>query len=102
MFWGIAFKISFVFAGVGHMVDTSATQRCLGARACTELNHFLARFDNPVGFALAKGIVAGGTEIVIFDFTKENKPLGIIVNSAIGSGFTYLGYRNWKIANVRD
>ena len=96
-------KFSFVFAMTGHGIDLSSTQRCIGANVCRELNPFLARFENPIGFATAKMVVAGSTEVVIYDFSKDNRPIAIITNIAIGSVFTGLGIRNWnKTKNVRN
>ncbi len=91
-------KGSFAFAAFGHGIDLGTTQRCIGEGRCTELNPWLARYEDAVGFSAAKGIVAGGTGIVIYEMSKDYKGLAIGVNVTIGGAFTALGLHNQRVA----
>jgi hypothetical protein len=91
-------KISFALAVTGHGIDLGATQRCIGAGRCTELNPWLMRYENAVGFSAAKLGVASGTEIMVYEFSKQRRGLAIGVNFTIGGGFTGLGIRNERIS----
>jgi hypothetical protein len=82
----------------GHGMDIASTQRCLGAGRCRELNPWLARLDNPVGFTAAKFGLAAAQLIV----TRRMKAAGhpkwaAVTNYAIAAGFAALAIRNERI-----
>lgn len=97
MFGPLVLKLTFVFAITGHGIDLGSTQNCIGARRCTELNPFLLRFENPIGFSVAKMGLAGATEVVIYDFSKKYTKEATLTNIAIGTVFTYIGFRNYNL-----
>lgn len=88
-------RISEAVAIVGHGADLASTQHCLGAGRCRELNPWLARYNNPVGFAVAK---MGVASVGLWATSKiPNKTLAAIVNFGIGSGFLMLSVHNTKV-----
>lgn len=89
------YDASEAVAVIGHSVDLAATQNCLGAGRCRELNPWLGRYDNPVAFAAAKMTVAS---VGLWVARKiPNKTLGAMVNYGIGAAFVAIGARNERI-----
>lgn len=80
---------------LGHTLDLSATQRCLGTNRCHETNPWLLRFESPTAFAAAKISVAS---LGLWATRKiPNKKVGAVVNYAIGASFSALAIRNERI-----
>lgn len=87
-------RISEAVAIVGHSADLAATEHCLGAGRCHELNPWLARYSNPVSFSVAKMSIAS---VGLWAASKiPNKTLGAIVNFGVGSAFLGLAVHNVK------
>lgn len=83
---------------VGHSLDAAATQRCLGAGRCRELNPWLARYDSPVRFTAAKSIIAVGQLWAMRKLKASGHPRwATVANAAIASGFTVLAIRNERV-----
>lgn len=91
-------KLSFVLAVTGHGVDLAATENCLGAGRCRELNPWLVRFENPAAFGAAKMGLGGSTELLVYHFVPDHRNLVIAVNFTIGGTFTGIGIRNVRAA----
>lgn len=82
----------------GHGLDAASTQRCLGAGRCRELNPWLARVQNPVGFTLSKFGLAAAQLIV----TRRMKAAGhpkwaAVTNYAIAGAFVGIALRNQSV-----
>lgn len=89
-------RISEAVAIIGHGADLASTQHCLGAGRCRELNPWLARYNNPVGFAVAK---MGVASVGLWATSKiPNKTLAAIVNFGVGSAFLAIAVRNSQVA----
>lgn len=89
------YDASEAVAVIGHSMDLSSTQRCLGSGRCHETNPILGRFDNPVAFAAAKMTVAS---VGLWAARKiPNKTLGAMVNYGMGAAFVAIGARNERI-----
>lgn len=87
-------KLSFVFAVGAHGADLASTEYCLGKGSCTEMNKFLARFNQPAVFGGAKMGVAAGSEVLIYDLSKEHPKLAFLSNMIVGSVFTAIAVHN--------
>jgi hypothetical protein len=82
----------------GHALDTASTQRCLGSGRCRELNPWLARLSNPVGFTAAKFALAAGQLVVTRKMRAAGHPKwAAVANYAIAAGFTALAIRNERV-----
>jgi hypothetical protein len=82
----------------GHGMDTASTMHCLGAGKCRELNPWLARLSNPVGFTAAKFGLAAAQLIV----TRRMKAAGhpkwaAVTNYAIAGAFVGIALRNQAV-----
>lgn len=89
-----ASEAAVVFA---HALDLASTQRCLGAGSCHELNPYLARYENPLGFTTAKfGLVFG--QLYLNRKLVRQKPfLATVINAGISSLITSIAVRNYRI-----
>ena len=87
-------KLSFVFAIAGHGADLATTEHCLGAQQCHELNVWLARFDQPAAFGVAKMGVAGLSEIGVYELAQNHPRLAFWTNMAIGASFSAVAIHN--------
>jgi hypothetical protein len=92
------FHLSEAVAITGHASDLAATQHCLGAGRCHELNPFLARYDNPVAFSVAKFSVVSLQLWAVRKLRPTHPKLAVAANVAIGSGFLALGVRNQRVS----
>ena len=100
--WPFLLKASFVFAIAGHGADLASTEHCLGAGKCREANPWLARYDSPVRFGVAKMLVAGGSEWGLYEYVKPRGDgkdkrraiVGVVMNGALGATFLSIGMRN--------
>lgn len=82
----------------GHALDAAATQNCIGAGRCRELNPWLARYDSPVRFTAAKFVVGGGQLWAMRKLRAAGHPRwALVANFAIGSAFTAIAIRNQKV-----
>jgi hypothetical protein len=82
----------------GHAMDTASTMHCLGAGKCRELNPWLARLSNPVGFTAAKFGLAAAQLIV----TRRMKAAGhpkwaAVTNYVIAGAFVGIALRNQSV-----
>jgi hypothetical protein len=94
----ILLKISFVFAITGHSFDLASTVDCRARLKCTEANHWLGRFADPIAFTAAKMPIAGVSEVWIYDLSKDHPKWAIVINTAVGTGFTALAVHNRKVS----
>lgn len=95
----LAYDASEALVVIGHAADGYSTQRCLGAGRCAELNPFLARFDQPVAFAVSKTALAAG-QLYLTRRLRDSghHRLALILNLSIGSSFLALGIRNQSLS----
>ena len=87
-------KLSFVFAIGAHGADLASTEYCLGKGSCSEMNKFLARFNQPAVFGGVKMGVAAGSEVGIYELSKEHPKLAFIANITVGTIFTGIAVHN--------
>lgn len=91
------YRISEAVAVIGHMADATSSMHCIGSGRCKEMNPYLARFEQPIPFALAKASVA---TVGIWAASKiPNKTLGAFVNFGVGSGFLILAIHNTRVGS---
>ena len=93
-----AYRASELAVLTGHAFDLAATQHCLGAGTCREMNPWLARYSSPTRFTAGKF----GVAIVQLWATRKLREAGhpkiaIVTNFAIAGGFTALGIRNERL-----
>lgn len=93
-----AYRASELAVLTGHAFDLAATQHCLGAGSCREMNPWLARYSSPTRFTAGKF----GIAIVQLWATRKLRDAGhpkiaIVTNFAIAGGFTALGIRNERL-----
>lgn len=90
------FALSEAVAVTAHASDLAATQRCLGAGRCRELNPWLARFDDPIAFSVAKFGVAS---VGLYAARKvPNRWLGAAINFGVASAFFTLAAHNVRVS----
>ena len=95
-----AFAASEAFVVLGHSYDLAATEHCLGARTCHELNPWLARFDSPLAFTTAK-IPVALVQLWLVRKLHDNHPkLATGINLATGALFTAIGARNERLTYI--
>lgn len=92
------FHVSEAVAITGHAADLGATQRCVGAQRCHELNPYLGRFNDPVAFSVAKFSVVSLQLWAVRKLRPTHPKLAVVANAAIGSGFLALGLRNQRVS----
>lgn len=92
------FHLSEAVAITGHAADLGATQRCVGAQRCHELNPYLGRFNDPVAFSVAKFSVVSLQLWAVRKLRPTHPKLATVTNFAIGSGFLALGLRNQRVS----
>jgi len=93
-----AYRASELAVLTGHAFDLAATQHCLSAGTCREMNPWLARYSSPTRFTAGKF----GIAIVQLWATRKlreggHPKLAIVTNFAIAGGFTALGIRNERL-----
>lgn len=91
-------KLSFIIAVAAHGADLASTENCLGAGRCKELNSLLARYNDPIIFGAAKMGVAGASEVLIYDMSKNHPKLAFLTNLGVGVAFTAIAVHNAKVA----
>lgn len=80
-----------------HALDAAATQHCLGAGKCRELNPWLARYSSPVTFTAAKVGVAGLQLWAVRKLRPSHPRMAAIANLAIATTFSAIAIRNERI-----
>lgn len=80
-----------------HALDAAATQRCLGAGTCRELNPWLARYDAPVNFTAAKVGVAWAQLWMTRKIRRTHPRLAMIVNYSVAGAFSAIAIRNERL-----
>lgn len=90
-------KLSFIFAIGAHGADLSTTMYCLGKGTCKEVNMILARIESPKYYGGFKMGVAGGSEVLVYNFSKEHPKWAIVINSIVGATFTGIAIHNSKV-----
>jgi hypothetical protein len=80
-----------------HALDAAATQRCIGAGKCYELNPWLARYNSPVRFTAAKVSIAGLQLWAVRKMKPTHPKLATVTNYVIATGFTAIAIRNERI-----
>jgi len=93
------FAASELAVVIGQAVDLSATQNCLGAGRCRELNPRLARYESPVTFAVAKFAVAGVQLWITRKLHDSHPRWATALNFGVGAAFTGLGIRNTRVGH---
>jgi hypothetical protein len=94
-----AFRASMVAAIAAHGADLSSTEHCLGAGRCTELNPWLARFDQPAVFGAAKMAVAGLSLWGTAKLKDAGHPkLAIAANVGQAIGFSLIAWHNARVS----
>lgn len=93
-----AYRASELAVLTGHAFDLAATQRCLGAGSCHEMNPWLARYSSPTRFTAAKFSLAL-VQLWMMRKLKEHghSKIALAANFAIAGGFTALGMRNERL-----
>ena len=94
---GKAFVVSEWAVMGSHALDAAATQRCLGAGRCREINPWLARYDSPVGFTAAKVTVASLQLWAVRKVRPSHPKLAAVTNYAIAAAFSAIAIRNERI-----
>jgi hypothetical protein len=92
-----AFTVSEWSVLIGHSLDAAATQRCVGAGTCRELNPWLGRYDSPVAFTAAKSVVAVGQLWATRKLRRSHPKLATITNYAIAAAFVGIAARNQRV-----
>lgn len=92
------FRASLVSAVVAHGMDLAETQHCLGAGRCRELNPWLARFDSPSGFAIAKMGVAAGSLWATAKLHETHPRWALLANLAQTAAFSAIAIRNARVS----
>jgi len=93
------YRASQITSATAQASDLATTMYCMGAKLCTEANPWLARYKNPVGFAVAKTTVAAGSLILLDHYAQRGKKEKVIVtitNFAIGGAFFYIASHNLR------
>ena len=94
-----AFVVSEWAVLAGHGLDAAATQHCIGAGRCRELNPWLGRYDSPVTFTAAKFGVAGLQLWAVRKLRPSHPRLATMSNYLIAAGFTSIALRNQRIGS---
>lgn len=93
-----AYRASELAVLTGHAFDLAATQRCLGAGSCHEMNPWLARYSSPTRFTAAKFSLALVQLWTMRKLKEHGHPkIALAANFAIAGGFTALGFRNERL-----
>ena len=92
------FRASLVSAVVAHSMDLAETQRCLGSGRCTEANPWLARFQSPSGFAIAKMGLASGTLWLTAKLHETHPRWALVANFAQTATFSAIAIRNARVS----
>lgn len=82
---------------IGHSLDAAATQRCVGAGTCRELNPWLGRYQSPVAFTLAKSAVAVGQLWATRRLRRSHPKWAAVTNYVIAGAFVGLALRNQAV-----
>ena len=97
-FFEDVFRWSQFFVLSGHAFDLAATEHCLGAGTCREMNPWLGRFESPVAFTAAKFSIAFVQLWAVRELKEHGHPrLALAANLALAGGFTALGIRNERL-----
>lgn len=92
------FTLSEAAAITAHAADLGATEFCLGAKRCHELNPYLARFDDPVAFSVAKFSVVSLQLWAVRKLKDAGHPqLAAVTNFGIAAGFMGIAVRNQRV-----
>lgn len=82
----------------GHAIDTATTQHCLGAGTCHELNPYLGRFKNPIGFTTAKIGIGFAQLYIVRKVARYKSPkLASIFNVVVSSALTTVAIHNQRV-----
>ena len=93
-----AYRASELAVLTGHAFDLAASQRCLGAGSCHEMNPWLARYSSPTRFTAAKFSLAIVQLWTMRKLKEHGHPkLALAANLAMAGGFTALGFRNERL-----
>lgn len=93
-----AYRASELAVLTGHAFDLAATQHCLGAGSCRELNPWLARYSSPTTFTAAKFSLAIVQLWTTRKLREHGHPkLAITANFALAGAFAALGVRNERL-----
>ncbi len=92
-----AFRASLVAAVAAHGADLAATENCIGAGRCTELNPFLLRFAQPGVFGAVKMGVAGLSLWATAKIYESHPTLAVWLNVAQCAGFSAIAIRNARV-----
>jgi len=94
-----AFRVSLVAAIAAHGADLAGTEHCLGAGRCTELNPWLARFNQPGMFGASKMAVAA---LSLWGTTKlkdaGHPKLAIAANVGQAISFSLIAWHNARVS----
>lgn len=94
---GLLFDLSEGSVVMGHALDLAATVDCRATRRCQEANPWLARYERPIPFTLAKFGVAGLGLWATRKLHARHPRLATLANYTIGAGFSALAIRNTRI-----
>lgn len=88
------FRLSAAAHIVAQAEDLAETEHCLGQGICHELNPYLARFDTPSRFAVAKFSLATGSVWLSAELFKTHPWWAIAANTGATIGYGYIAHRN--------
>lgn len=79
--------------------DLGATERCLGARTCNEINPVLswASSRNPLYFGVTKMLATGLVMYLVHKLFETHPKLAFVVGTSISSFWAYSAYRNARL-----